>query len=41
MPFENRRGFYGIVPQDKKEITIKSDIPDPGLFLGQYFSDYM
>lgn len=41
VPFENRRGFYGIVPQDKKEITIKSDIPDPGLFLGQYFSDYM
>ena len=22
-------------------ISIKSDIPDPGFFLGQYFSDYM
>ncbi|MHD0317692.1 D-alanyl-D-alanine carboxypeptidase/D-alanyl-D-alanine endopeptidase [Fusobacterium sp. THCT1E2] len=41
VPFENRRGFYGIVPPNKKEIIIKSDIPDPGLFLGQYFSDYM
>lgn len=41
VPFENKRGFYGIVPQNKKEITIKSDIPDPGFFLGQYFSDYI
>lgn len=41
VPFENRRGFYGIVPENRAELTIKSDIPDPGFFLGQYFSDYM
>lgn len=41
VPFENKRGFYGIVPENKVEITIKSDIPDPGLFLGQYFSNYI
>lgn len=41
IPFENKRGFYGIVPENRARITIKSDIPDPGLFLGQYFSDYM
>ena len=41
VPFENKRGFYGIVPENRAEITIKSDIPDPGFFLGQYFADYM
>ncbi|MDU1911818.1 D-alanyl-D-alanine carboxypeptidase/D-alanyl-D-alanine-endopeptidase [Fusobacterium sp.] len=41
VPFENKRGFYGVVPANRAEIIIKSDIPDPGLFLGQYFSDYM
>ncbi len=38
VPLENRRRIFGVVPQNKNGLVIQSDIPDPGLFLGQYFS---
>lgn len=41
MPLENKRRIFGVVPQNKNGLTIQSDIPDPGLFLGQYFSYYL
>lgn len=41
IPLENRRRIFGVVPQNKNGLTIQSDIPDPGLFLGQYFSYYL
>ncbi|WP_448821839.1 D-alanyl-D-alanine carboxypeptidase/D-alanyl-D-alanine endopeptidase [Cetobacterium sp.] len=41
IPLENKRRIFGVVPQNKNGLTIQSDIPDPGLFLGQYFSYYL
>ena len=41
IPLDNKRRVYGIVPQNLTGITVKSDIPDPGLFLGQYFAYYL
>lgn len=41
VPLENKRRIFGAVPQNKNGLTIQSDIPDPGLFLGQYFSHYL
>lgn len=38
LPLENKRKIFGVVPQNKNGLTIQSDIPDPGLFLGQYFA---
>ncbi len=35
LPFENKRVLNGEVPKNSKIVT-KSDIPNPGLFLGQY-----
>ncbi|MGL5578826.1 MAG: D-alanyl-D-alanine carboxypeptidase/D-alanyl-D-alanine endopeptidase, partial [Fusobacteriaceae bacterium] len=41
IPLENKRRIFGVAPQNKNGLTIQSDIPDPGLFLGQYFSHYL
>ena len=41
VPLENKRRIFGVVPQSKNGLTIQSDIPDPGLFLGQYFLYYL
>lgn len=40
VPFENKRTIIGVVPQNSN-IVLKSDIPDPGLFMGQYFAEAM
>ncbi|MGL5936978.1 MAG: D-alanyl-D-alanine carboxypeptidase/D-alanyl-D-alanine endopeptidase, partial [Cetobacterium sp.] len=40
-PLDNKRVIRGIIPKSEKEFEIESDIPDPGLFLGQYFSEYL
>ena len=37
LPFENKRVLNGEVPANLKKIVTKSDIPNPALFLGQYF----
>lgn len=36
LPFENKRVLNGEIPANSKKITTKSDIPNPGLFLGEY-----
>lgn len=41
VPLNNNRVILGEVPENQEKITIKTDIPDPGLFLGEYFSDYL
>lgn len=37
LPFENKRVLNGEVPANQKKISTRSDIPNPGLFLGNYF----
>lgn len=41
IPLDKKRRVFGEVPSNKTGIALKSDIPDPGLFLGQYFFDYL
>ena len=36
VPFENKRVLNGEVPANLEKIVTKSDIPNPGLFLGEY-----
>lgn len=39
LAFENKRILNGEVPANQEKIVTKSDIPNPGLFLGQYFKN--
>ena len=39
LPFNNTRELIGEIPANRKNIIVKSDIPDPGLFLGEYFKN--
>ncbi len=41
IPFSNDRRIYGTIPQHKSDFVIKGDIPDPGLFLADYFTLYL
>lgn len=41
VPFSNARRLYGSIPSNRSSFTIKGDIPDPGLFLSQYFCSYL
>jgi D-alanyl-D-alanine carboxypeptidase/D-alanyl-D-alanine-endopeptidase (penicillin-binding protein 4) len=41
IPFSNARRLYGSIPANRSSFTIKGDIPDPGLFLAQYFCSYL
>lgn len=41
IPLDNDRVILGEIPANQKIVTVKSDIPNPGLFLGQYFKDYL
>jgi D-alanyl-D-alanine carboxypeptidase/D-alanyl-D-alanine-endopeptidase (penicillin-binding protein 4) len=36
-PFSNDRYLYGVLPANGKHILLRGDIPDPPLFLAQYF----
>lgn len=38
-PFSNYRKLVGDIPGKRKSFSIKGDIPDPGLFLGQTLAD--
>ncbi|MDD2328070.1 MAG: D-alanyl-D-alanine carboxypeptidase/D-alanyl-D-alanine-endopeptidase [bacterium] len=40
-PFSNERFLRGNIPAGRREFSIKGDIPDPGLFLGEALADYM
>ena len=41
MPFSNERIIRGNIPAGRKEFSIKGDIPNPGLFLGETVADYL
>jgi len=41
MPFSNERYLYGLLRTNQKHARITGDIPEPALFLAQYFSDYL
>jgi D-alanyl-D-alanine carboxypeptidase/D-alanyl-D-alanine-endopeptidase (penicillin-binding protein 4) len=38
MPFSGDRFLYGVVPEKKERVSLKGSIPDPPLFLAQYFT---
>jgi len=38
-PFSNKRKLVGDIPTKRKSFSIKGDIPDPGLFLGQTLAE--
>jgi len=38
-PFVNERYLYGSLPANRETFTLKGDIPDPALFLAQYFTE--
>lgn len=41
VPFSNERALRGNIPAGRKEFSIKGDIPDPGLFLGETLAGYL
>ena len=41
LPFAYNMRLYGTIPQYQSSFTVKGAIPDPGLFLAQYFQDYL
>ncbi len=41
IPFSYERTIKGNIPAGRTEFSIKGDIPDPGLFLGETLSDYL
>jgi D-alanyl-D-alanine carboxypeptidase/D-alanyl-D-alanine-endopeptidase (penicillin-binding protein 4) len=40
-PFSNQRRLYGSIPVNRSSFAVKGDIPDPGLFLANYFRAYL
>ncbi|WP_106829799.1 D-alanyl-D-alanine carboxypeptidase/D-alanyl-D-alanine endopeptidase [Parabacteroides pacaensis] len=40
-PFSKERHLYGVVPVKQEAFVIRGDIPDPPLFLAEYFTDYL
>jgi len=41
IPFSNERAVRGDIPAGRKEFSIKGDIPDPGLLLGETLAGYL
>lgn len=40
-PFSKERRLYGSIPPNRSSFVIKGDIPDPGLFMADYFKSYL
>ena len=40
-PFSNERYLYGLVRTNQSRAQMTGDIPEPALYLAQYFSDYL
>lgn len=40
-PYANERYLYGVLPAYRNSIEIAGDIPDPALYLAQYFTNYL
>jgi len=41
LPFSNQVRLHGTIPANRSSFAVKGAIPDPGLFLAQYFRDYL
>lgn len=41
IPFSNERMLRGNIPSGKTQFSIKGDIPDPGMLLGNTLADYL
>ena len=41
LPFINEMRLYGTMPVNQASFQVKGAIPDPGLFLAQYFCNYL
>lgn len=41
LPFANEMRLYGTIPANRSSFSVKGAIPDPGLFLADYFRDYL
>ncbi len=41
VPFSNDRAVRGNIPLGRTEFSIKGDIPDPGMLLGETLADYL
>lgn len=41
VPFSNERIVRGDIPAGRNSFSIKGDIPDPGLLLGEMFTEYL
>jgi len=41
IPLEYKVRLYGTIPQYQSSYAVKGSIPDPGLFLANYFRDYL
>jgi len=41
LPFSNEVRLYGTIPANRSSFAAKGAIPDPGLFLANYFRDYL
>jgi len=41
LPFSNKIRLYGTIPAHRSSFAVKGAIPDPGLFLANYFCEYL
>ena len=41
LPLTNERFLHGVIPSNPREYSLKGDIPDPSLFLAQYFTQLL
>lgn len=41
LPFSNEMRLYGTIPAYQSSFAVKGAMPDPGLFLAQYFRNYL
>lgn len=39
LPYSNERYLYGVVPANQSEYKLNGDIPEPALFLAEYFTE--
>jgi len=40
-PFSYERRVHGTIPPNRASFAVRGDMPDPGLFLAQYFTSYL
>jgi len=40
-PYSNERYLYGVLPANKTSLQVEGDIPEPALFLSEYFTEIL